>query len=1287
MEKKYKKIIGNSAYMKKIFFSQRFLFIASLFFSVQIEAQNLPYKEVSISSPTAAALGKYGDFPVSYHTGIPQINIPLYTVKEGPLSLPISISYHASGLKVLELASWVGAGWSLNAGGVITRSVQGAPDEKGTNSVPDQTHGYFSDSGINKYIETIDINGNPVPDFNNISAGKKDGEPDLYFFNFGSYSGKFYFRDDRTPVIVPEQDVRIVPSYSGSGSIGSFVLTTPDGVQYFFGNVGSITGATPIETTQSFTLSAGLSSGTVTSSWYLNKIQSADAKFFITLQYTSENYGYPTISMFPVASDNLSDGNASNDYEYKLVKNIISGVRLSQINFSNGTVSFVGGSTRSDLANTSQDFLDTATTQAKSLAYIQVSDGSNFCKKYKFSYDYFTDNTTALPGYFSGYAIATDKYRLKLDSIQEISCDSSVVVPAYVFNYFTDFVPRRLSFGIDHWGFYNGVTSNSSLIPTYTINGNTTVTGANRDAAWPAMRGGQLQKIIYPTGGHTEFDFEAHSTRVSYSHYVTTARFGYSMGYDGSSTPSDHTETLSGNSFTITLSNATLGGTALLNIYNSGGTLIQTMSATPGNSQSVTISPSSGSYRFYLIKSSPSSGHGASFSTTEYVPTLYQNNEIVGGMRIKTLTQRDANTTNEMATSFSYLDNSNATTGILFSRPTYVQVLRNDLIKDLGYWNPSTGYTNSGSPYGCLVYSGTQIYYKSPSSLRPMATTQGNHIGYNEVKVSKTNNSYSIYRYYGSDKWNTVYDDVAYRNVNTTTCSSDIPNFPEAPLPQEYKRGELKYEGHFNQSAQLLKEVTYQPVYEQADAKTPALMVSSFSWTSSAGSVTSLLGTPYYLNSARKTKDIITTTEYSPGAGSLTTTDTTYYASNYHHQPTKKISNDSKNQLREERKLYAFDLRAASCDTISNSWSAYVTDSSSCQATYSSTVSGCAGISSCLTCAYFALVHCRTIARNAYVDRRLANYTGSGNRFDDCIATAKSAADATLKPVIELQTQFQNPMIEILDLRNTKLVAGVFNRYRYSDDITPGVYPSEIYQLPTASPQSSFTNAAVSGNTISKDTRYEAESQIKFVAGNVAEVQPKDGITKTYFWDYNYQEPTAQITNAAFAQCAFTSFEADGKGNWDYTSSGVRTDSGFVTGKKAYALVTGDIQRTALESSKTYLLTYWLKNNGGTASVNSGSGGTVLIDKNGWKLYLKEIQGESSVTVSGSGVIDELRLYPKTAQMTTYTYDPLIGIISQCDPNNRVIYYEYDDLYRLLRIRDHDKNIIKAFDYKYQEIQ
>ena len=49
-------------------------------------------KDVTMPPPNAASLGAYGDVPVSYFTGVPNISIPIYTASFGPLSLPISLS-------------------------------------------------------------------------------------------------------------------------------------------------------------------------------------------------------------------------------------------------------------------------------------------------------------------------------------------------------------------------------------------------------------------------------------------------------------------------------------------------------------------------------------------------------------------------------------------------------------------------------------------------------------------------------------------------------------------------------------------------------------------------------------------------------------------------------------------------------------------------------------------------------------------------------------------------------------------------------------------------------------------------------------------------------------------------------------------------------------------------------------------------------------------------------------------------------------------------------------------
>ena len=48
-------------------------------------------------SPEVVSLMKYIDIPVSHVTGLPQINIPLYTITEVSLKIPISLSYRGGG--------------------------------------------------------------------------------------------------------------------------------------------------------------------------------------------------------------------------------------------------------------------------------------------------------------------------------------------------------------------------------------------------------------------------------------------------------------------------------------------------------------------------------------------------------------------------------------------------------------------------------------------------------------------------------------------------------------------------------------------------------------------------------------------------------------------------------------------------------------------------------------------------------------------------------------------------------------------------------------------------------------------------------------------------------------------------------------------------------------------------------------------------------------------------------------------------------------------------------------
>ena len=104
-------------------------------FNFSLYSQATPKVDLSVlknklpPSPTAAGLGQYGEVPVSLYNGMPQVNVPITQLSGNDMTMPISLSYHASGNKVNQIASWVGLGFSLNAGGVITREIRDQPDD------------------------------------------------------------------------------------------------------------------------------------------------------------------------------------------------------------------------------------------------------------------------------------------------------------------------------------------------------------------------------------------------------------------------------------------------------------------------------------------------------------------------------------------------------------------------------------------------------------------------------------------------------------------------------------------------------------------------------------------------------------------------------------------------------------------------------------------------------------------------------------------------------------------------------------------------------------------------------------------------------------------------------------------------------------------------------------------------------------------------------------------------------------------------------------------------------
>jgi YD repeat-containing protein len=205
-------------------------------------------------------------------------------------------------------------------------------------------------------------------------------------------------------------------------------------------------------------------------------------------------------------------------------------------------------------------------------------------------------------------------------------------------------------------------------------------------------------------------------------------------------------------------------------------------------------------------------------------------------------------------------------------------------------------------------------------------------------------------------------------------------------------------------------------------------------------------------------------------------------------------------------------------------------------------------------------------------------------------------------------------------------------------------------------------------------------------AGKPIQVSYKDGPKISYLWGYNGQYPIAKIENAANSDVAYTSFEDDYSGsNWTFSGTSGTVNATYAhTGAKSYTLGIGGISKTGLTNGKQYIVSYRSRSGSVTISNSSGyptTGNTI----NGWTYYEHRITlSSTSITISGNGkIIDELRLYPVGAMMTTYTHEPLWGVTSETDPSGRSIFFEYDNFGRLKCVKDEDGKILKDHRYNY----
>lgn len=494
--------------------------------TLEYDAEFPPYTP---KSPTAYAFAKYVDYPVSHYTGIPNISIPLYDITVGSLNIPISLSYHASGITANQEATRVGLGWNLNAGGVISRTIKCGDDFLEHTGPHSLYNGYFEVCEAKEPISS--------PDFFWVDKEfclMSDAEPDIYFYSLPGSGGKFVFGKDSIPVMFDKGDHVKIRLNNINGRVKDFHVWDTQGNLYVFdkreetwsyGRTGGfhmnhtlstgvwdVTGQTEIHQVFDSPLQ-------YVSSWYLSRIIT-NTNDTVDFTYEVEHYQLPvqetavkqnflSYSGDPAAADNSFGGTRAS---YSCSKTVIRSYRLTGIVWKGGRME-LGYTDREDIVGYGSN------GSAKKVSTLKVYNTAGaLVKDLAFRYDYFNHLKT-------GPYVHVEK-RLKLTALEDCLTDTS-----YGFGYLEGDLPKKNTRNTDYWGYYNGSSQGVNFYPS-TVHNGTIYTGGDKDPDFNFMKRGTLETILWPTGGTTRFVYETNKFHTD-SYYENRMSHNYLSIYKG----------------------------------------------------------------------------------------------------------------------------------------------------------------------------------------------------------------------------------------------------------------------------------------------------------------------------------------------------------------------------------------------------------------------------------------------------------------------------------------------------------------------------------------------------------------------------------------------------------------------------------------------------------------------------------------------------------------------------------------------------------------------------------
>jgi len=469
--------------MKRIFIGVQVTIIALLVSTNLGVAQDIENPVHFIpKTPEARIIDTYGDIQNNGNNGLPNITIPIHTIVVDNVQIPISISYSADGIRVNDIATPVGLKWALNVGGMVSREIKGLPDEHNRFGI---TGGWLNPYNNYDWYESLFGETCKSPDtWEPFYDNTLDISPDFFSYSTGLSNGRFVFK--RNGIILKALvSNHLINWGSDSGNnIGFFEITDPAGNQYYFNRKETTTTLVQGGSNSSTGFNPFIPAPPTV--WKPSKIttQKGNQILFSYEPYTYSTGLYPSGHIAkkttPMATPQLPDCGAIETF-------------FTNITYATQQVSRIETDYEIVKFNYSVDNnLSIMKLKLNTIEIYQKNDTINPIKRVVLQLNSYPGNP-----------------RLWLTGLTFYDQDNQAS-GSYSFDYENSELPQFGSFSQDVFGYYNGASNSTHMIPAQIHQ--TTHTPANREVNPNVIEKGVLQSISYPTGGSTHFEYEANHT-------------------------------------------------------------------------------------------------------------------------------------------------------------------------------------------------------------------------------------------------------------------------------------------------------------------------------------------------------------------------------------------------------------------------------------------------------------------------------------------------------------------------------------------------------------------------------------------------------------------------------------------------------------------------------------------------------------------------------------------------------------------------------------------------------